>query len=406
MSKRSYSEAIGQDEEAETTINDTNHRTSENKRRKIDSSLINDDNNQISGENDNNDDTNKDNKNANERNSDTKNIEINNESDKDKNTKIEINKEDKTEETNADTSNKNETVTNSFVYGFGSFDETNFGFGFDAYLNKKSDDNDGDKTNNENSANRNETSKTDEPFTADWGKKDDGNNKDNNAFQWDFNWKPTITTDFDFGLAWGQDKKTTKDNDNDNENENSNENENEDNYNFTSQPVAVLKGEELDSGDQQDNILCSVKAKIFRLEKISPTDDNETAHTNHKNDNKAHSDYKYREKGIGMLKVTTYYNNDKKDKKYARIICRRNEVHTLILNLPLLKETKYEKVEHCIRLTSIQINDKNDINDNNDNDHNDHNEDNVSVQTVLIKPLESSDVNVVMDAIQKAQQAL
>jgi len=267
--------------------------------------------------------------------------------------------------------------------------------------NNNNNNNDNNTTENENKNNENDNvTKNDEkdnvkknsesayePFTAEWG-----NPTENLTLSWDFNWKPTIVSDFDFGLSWeNQDNKKKNDDDN---NENNNDTFN-DNYFTSQQPIAVLKGEELDSGDQQDNVLCSIKAKIYKLEKVYDNSNNNEDNNDTNKDQEQENDTrsytsKYREKGVGLLKVTTYYNNEKQ-KKHARIICRRDEIHILIMNLPLLKETKFQNKENKIIITSVETN--NDTKD-------------THLATFLIKPLESSESNNLMNAIQNAMQQI
>eukprot|EP01084_Bolivina_argentea_P180692 312172_1 len=87
----------------------------------------------------------------------------------------------------------------------------------------------------------------------------------------------------------------------------------------TEQPAAILSGE-VDAGDTEDETKCSVKCRVYTLE-----------------------GNKYNEKGIGNVNINTFKTKNC-DKVRSRILCRRDGVLSTIINAPIIKEMKFEKV--------------------------------------------------------------
>ena len=140
----------------------------------------------------------------------------------------------------------------------------------------------------------------------------------------------------------------------------------------TNKPVAVLQGEELDSGDKNDDNLYKVNCTIYKL----INDDDGTT--------------RYQEKGKGILNVNTYKDNDNKKTK-GRLLCRRDKILSNILNIGITKKLEFNLVNNSfIRFSVLQLIDTtNDTNNNNDDDINEDIDLKVKQQltTYLIKVL-------------------
>jgi len=99
----------------------------------------------------------------------------------------------------------------------------------------------------------------------------------------------------------------------------------------TKEVLKQMAGEQ-DTGDKQDEVKCSAHCKVYNLEKG-----------------------KYVERGKGVVKVNTYSVDGEDDKIRGRILCRRDTVLTTIINAPILKEMKFEKVGGFIRFCVVEV---------------------------------------------------
>jgi len=179
----------------------------------------------------------------------------------------------------------------------------------------------------------------------------------------------------------------------------------------TKQVLEQMVGEQ-DAGDKNDDNKCAIHCKIYNLESG-----------------------KYIERGKGIVKVNTYSikeeGDDNKDMKKGRILCRRDQILTTIINAPILKEMKFEKVGNFVRFAVVQQKEK--TNDENENENEDKNknknksseqgegeedkdkdkdkneEDNdmeTEIKTFLMKPINKSQIDTLLSSIKSVQELL
>merc|ERR1712228_699155 len=86
---------------------------------------------------------------------------------------------------------------------------------------------------------------------------------------------------------------------------------------------------EQDAGDANDENVYSVHCKVYNLE-----------------------NGQYAERGKGMVNVNTYLVDDKLK---GRILCRRDQILTNIINAPILKEMKFEKTGSFLRFGVLEL---------------------------------------------------
>ena len=153
---------------------------------------------------------------------------------------------------------------------------------------------------------------------------------------------------------------------------------------------------EQDSGDKNDEEKCSIHCKIYNLESG-----------------------KYIERGKGIVKVNTYkIKEEDKDQIKGRILCRRDQILTTIINAQILKEMKFEKVGNFVRFAVVQQKEKktNDENDNknkkeleqgeNKNENEEDNDMDTEIKTFLMKPINKSKIDTLLSSIKSVQELL
>merc|ERR1711933_137144 len=86
---------------------------------------------------------------------------------------------------------------------------------------------------------------------------------------------------------------------------------------------------EQDAGDTEDENVYAVHCKVYNLE-----------------------NGQYTERGKGMVHVNTYTVDDKVK---GRILCRRDQILTNIMNAPILKEMKFEKTGNYLRFGVLEV---------------------------------------------------
>ena len=168
---------------------------------------------------------------------------------------------------------------------------------------------------------------------------------------------------------------------------------------------------EQDSGDKNDEEKCSIHCKIYNLECG-----------------------KYIERGKGIVKVNTYkIKVEDEEKVKGRILCRRDQILTTIINAQILKEMKFEKVGNFVRFAVVQQKEtKVDDDENNKNKdkteqgeedkkevkkedkEEDKNEDKIEedndmeteIKTFLMKPINKSKIDTLLSSIKSVQELL
>jgi len=144
---------------------------------------------------------------------------------------------------------------------------------------------------------------------------------------------------------------------------------------------------EQDAGDADDEVIASVHCKVFCLE-----------------------NGKYIERGKGMVHVNTYCVDEKKK---ARILCRRDQILTTIVNAPILKEMKFEKTGSYLRfgvLEQVVVKKSKDEKKEKEEDKEDNEDDDIvpKVVSYLLKPRGggTEKVDELLTKINKLQETL
>eukprot|EP01084_Bolivina_argentea_P181522 313495_1 len=134
----------------------------------------------------------------------------------------------------------------------------------------------------------------------------------------------------------------------------------------------VLKqmGGEQDTGDAHDDVKYSIHCKVYNLE-----------------------EGKYVERGKGMFKLNTYAVDDKEEqgkKIGGRILCRRDQTLTTLINAPVLKKMQFVKIDNYIQFGVVNENklQRNDF------------------RIYLVRPLDNSQLNVLLNKIKGIQKQI
>eukprot|EP00483_Globobulimina_turgida_P006462 UN06472 len=129
-------------------------------------------------------------------------------------------------------------------------------------------------------------------------------------------------------------------------------------------------GGKQDSGDADDDTKHSVECVVYNLEAG-----------------------KYVERGKGSLKLNTYSMDSG---LRGRTLCRRQQILTTIINAPILKDMKFEKVGSFIRFGVVEMVEG-------DKEENDEDCD-LNIKTYLIKPIDKLGIDSLLNKIKDIQQ--
>ena len=103
----------------------------------------------------------------------------------------------------------------------------------------------------------------------------------------------------------------------------------------TKKVVETMSGEQ-DTGDADDEVLCSVHCKVYNLE-----------------------NGKYVERGKGKVNVNRFkVDTDGEEKVRGRILCRRDTIMTMLINAPILKDMTFEKDGKFLRFGVVEAAEK------------------------------------------------
>lgn len=91
-------------------------------------------------------------------------------------------------------------------------------------------------------------------------------------------------------------------------------------------PKFVMAGVEEDSGDSDETVYFKTNVKLFQL-----------------------SGKKYNERGVGLLKLNYKKDAAEDKKKLGRLLCRRNGTRTVMLNVAVDGEMRFEKAGSFVR---------------------------------------------------------
>lgn len=171
----------------------------------------------------------------------------------------------------------------------------------------------------------------------------------------------------------------------------------------TKEVMKQMVGEQ-DSGDKNDEEKCSIHCKIYNLE-----------------------DGKYIERGKGIVKVNTYKTKvEDEEKVKGRILCRRDQILTTIINAQILKEMKFEKVGNFVRFAVVQqketkVDDENKTEqgedkkedkkevkkeDKNEDKTEEDNDMETEIKTFLMKPINKAKIDTLLSSIKSVQELL
>ena len=232
-------------------------------------------------------------------------------------------------------------------------------------MNKKTEKDEGKKEKHDKEEEEKENSNTDNnPFGA-WSNND--NNKsgfgsfdtfesfgsfgsfnndknDNNQFHFDKN-----ASNFSFDDITSNSNNNNNNNDNDKDKKNENNKNNKNNKNFDKEkekPIAELTGI-VDAGDTEDITIYEIKCKVWEFDK---------------------SDNKWREKGIGFVKLNKYNlkssSSSSTEKIKVRILCRKDVTLKRLINARIKKDTKFAKDDNTVKFTvfeQVENKEKNDV---------------------------------------------
>eukprot|EP01084_Bolivina_argentea_P181521 313494_1 len=137
----------------------------------------------------------------------------------------------------------------------------------------------------------------------------------------------------------------------------------------TKQVVEQMGGAQ-DTGDADDNVQYSTHCKVYTLE-----------------------EGEYVERGKGMFKLNTYAVDDKEEqgkKIGGRILCRRDQTLTTLINAPVLKKMQFVKIDNYIQFGVVNENklQRNDF------------------RIYLVRPLDNSQLNVLLNKIKGIQKQI
>ena len=150
----------------------------------------------------------------------------------------------------------------------------------------------------------------------------------------------------------------------------------------TQKVVESMSGEQ-DTGDKDDEVLCSVHCKVYNLEKG-----------------------KYVERGRGKVNVNKLKTEGEDGKVRGRILCRRDTIMTMLINAPILKDMKFEKDGKFVRFGVVEKIEKKEKDTDGKDDEEEDSDLTTEIKTYLIRPTKDvAHTDVLLSKIKEIQDA-